>query len=219
MGRCQGEEKLGCSVGGRGDSRSHCETTKPLFKSYHSSPEPGWGWGNPKAYLSEGIDKKAFCHTFFHTSHIWTIVWLQIQILSFISEFSTTVYLHTCNLAYLSVWLSKRVELAKVWVGPQQGQGQGLGARQKAAAAAASPPPGVTPLQVASPPKRPNKAGVPWVRLGQPGSGPGLNIQKRLQQDLRLTEDSEPRNHNLFQTAKCTMLIDMISKFESQCNM
>ena len=92
---------------------------------------------------------------------------VQIQILSFISEFSTTVYLHTCNLAYLSVWLSKRVELAKVWVGPQQGQGQGLGARQKAAAAAASPPPGVTPHQVASPPKRPNKAGVP---LGQTGS-------------------------------------------------
>ena len=66
MGRCQGEEKLGCSVGGTGEILGHIVRPKKHFLNptiLLRSP------ARVEAYLSEGIDKKAFCPTFFHTSH------------------------------------------------------------------------------------------------------------------------------------------------------
>ena len=123
------------------------------------------------------------------------------------------VQLYTCILAILHTCLSG---CRSGWSSPKSGWGLSR-VRVRGWVRGKKLPQQLPPLLLGSHltklhhrPKDQTKQGSLWVRLGQPGSGPGLNIQKRLQQDLRLTEDSEPRNHNLFQTAKCTMLIDMI---------
>ena len=117
MGRCQGEEKLGCSVGGRGDSRSHCETTKPLFKSYHSSPEPGWGWGNPGHIWVKGLTRK---HSVIHSSiHHISEQLCDCKFKYFLS-YLNLVQLYTCILAILHTCLSG---CRSGWSSPKSGWG------------------------------------------------------------------------------------------------
>ena len=170
MGRCQGEEKLGCSVGGRGDSRSHCETTKPFFKSYHSSPEPGWGWGNPGHIWVKGLTRKhSFLLYFIHTylNNCVTAHLCKFRYFSFISEISTTVYLHTCILVCLAVEAGgARQSLG----GASAGSGSGVGCAAKSCRSSCLPSSwGHTSPSCITAQKTKQSRGPPgsdWVSLG-----------------------------------------------------